>query len=157
MEIRRYRPGDGEAVRSLHFEALEAVGARMDDEERDRDLDDIEGGYLCCGGEFLVGEVDGEIVAMGALRRVDGDGAELKRMRVRPDHWRRGFGQAVLDALVRRTEDLGRRRLYLDTTVGQTAARRLYERRTVSGRRDADGGGFDVVFYERRLEAPGAR
>ena len=39
------------------------------------------------------------IVAMGALRPLDGRTAELKRMRVLPEYQRRGYGQRILDSL----------------------------------------------------------
>ena len=58
------------------------------------DLDDIEAAYLESGGEFLVGEADDEVVAMGAFRPAGGyvtellDGlkkrGEVIRMRVMP-------------------------------------------------------------------------
>ena len=65
----------------------------------DEDLHRIEEAYLTSGGEFLVGELDGRIVAMGAFKRHDMESAEVGRMRVHPDFWRRGFGQQMLTTL----------------------------------------------------------
>jgi len=127
----------------------------MDDEGLDRDLDDVAGVYLRAGGEFLVGEAGGEVVAMGVLQRFSREEAEIKRMRVRPDHWRRGFGQNILDALEGRA--LGYRTLRLHTTAGQTAARRLYEK---NGFYETGRGrplGFDVVLYGKILSQPRRR
>jgi RimJ/RimL family protein N-acetyltransferase len=72
-------------------------------------------------------------------------------MRVRPGFWRRGFGQLVLDALLLRAADLGYDTLHLDTTVGQTAARRLYEKNGFHEAGRGRMGGFEVVFYEKPL------
>jgi GNAT superfamily N-acetyltransferase len=52
--------------------------------------------------------------------------AELKRMRVHPDWQRQGRGRSMLHALEQRALDLGFRRLSLDTTERQVAARSLY-------------------------------
>jgi GNAT superfamily N-acetyltransferase len=149
LHIRRYRPSDKHAVRWLHDDALNEVGAHLGAGPWDEDLDDIEGVYLGSGGEFLVGILKGEVVAMGAIKRVSPDAAEVKRMRVRPGLQGRGYGQAMLDALHRRAADLGYTSLHLDTTVQQRAARSLYLK---NGYREVGRGSlgpFECVFYER--------
>jgi len=88
---------------------------------------------------------------MGALKRTSGLRAEIKRMRVRPECWRWGHGQAMLWALERRAAGLGYSTLHLDTTVGQTAARRLYEKNGFREVGRARSGGFECVFYEKGL------
>lgn len=149
LHIRRYEPGDKDAVRRLHDDALNEVGAHLGSGSWDEDLDEIEGVYLRSGGEFLVGVLHGEIVAMGALRRISPRKAELKRMRVRPGLQGRGYGQVLLDALHHRAAELGYSKLHLDTTVQQRAARRLYVK---NGYREVGRGSigpFECVFYER--------
>ena len=151
--LRRYEPADREAVRNLHDEALRDVGAHLEDGEWDSDLDAIESVYLQDGGEFLVGILEEEFVAMGALR-LDSDGrAWITRMRVAPRLQNRGIGQTLLDALHGRAAELGYGTLHLDTTVGQVAARRLYEkngyRQTGRGR----VGPFECLYYERKSGA----
>ena len=149
MHIRRYEPGDKRAVRRLHDDALNEVGAHLGSGPWDEDLDEIESVYLESGGEFLVGIRGGELVAMGALRRISPDAAEVKRMRVKPSLQRRGYGQTLLDALHDRAAGLGYSTLHLDTTVQQRAARRLYLK---NGYREAGRGSvgpFECVFYER--------
>ena len=153
LRVRRYEPGDREAVWRLHNEALDEVGAHLGNGAWDEDLYGIDDAYLDAGGEFLVGVLDGRVVAMGALRRLSPDEAEVKRMRVEPALQGRGHGQTLLDALHRRAEELGLSTLRLDTTVHQSAARRLYE---VNGYREVRRGRvgpFDCVFYERRAVA----
>jgi GNAT superfamily N-acetyltransferase len=126
LHIRRYEPGDKRAVRRLHDDALNEVGAHLGTGPWDEDLDDIEGVYLGSGGEFLVGILEGDVVAMGTIKRDSPDVAEVRRMRVRPDLQGRGYGQAMLDALHCRAAGLGYSTLHLDTTVQQRVARRLY-------------------------------
>jgi putative acetyltransferase len=76
----------------------------------------------------FVARVDGQAVAVGALRR-HGDGiAEVKRMYTRPDAQGRGIGGAILaeiEALARRE---GLTRLVLETGDRHPAAWRIYER-----------------------------
>jgi GNAT superfamily N-acetyltransferase len=137
----------------LHDEALNEVGAHLGAGPWDDDLDDIEGVYLESGGEFLVGELEGEVVAMGAIRRISPDAAEVKRMRVRPGLQGRGYGHAMLDSLHRRAARIGYTTLHLDTTVQQWAARGLYLK---NGYREVGRGGvgpFDCIYYERSAVA----
>jgi GNAT superfamily N-acetyltransferase len=150
ITIRRYTASDKDAVWSLHVAALEAVGARMHG-PWDADFQNIEGVYLNHRGEFLVGLISGNIVAMGALRKVTEDTAEVKRMRVHPDHWRRGFGQAIYDQLEARAIGLGYRMLALDTTTKQISAQQLYKKNGFreAGRRMA--GPFEVILFEKDL------
>jgi len=156
LHIRRYRPADRDAVWELHNVALGAVGAHGGHGPFDDDLHHIEDVYLERGGEFLVGELDGRIVAMGALRRHTDETAEITRMRVHPDFWRRGFGRQVLTRLERRAAELEYRSLSLETTTGQTAAQELYRNSgyVEAGRRRH--GPFEVIRFEKTLRQPGA-
>lgn len=129
------------------------------------DLEDVEASYLEAGGEFLVGTLDGRIVAMGALRPPEwyitdlvdcGDvTAELKRLRVDPVHQRRGFGGAILDALTGRARELGYAEFVLDTTPGQTGAQRFFEangfRRIGRGEIEGPDGPIELLLYRQRL------
>jgi GNAT superfamily N-acetyltransferase len=151
LHIRRYEPGDKRAVRRLHDDALNEVGAHLGSGSWDDDLDEIESVYLDQGGDFLVGVLEREIVAMGALMRISPERAELKRMRVRPGLQGRGYGQALLDALHRRASELGYSTLRLDTTVQQRAAQRLYLKNGYSEAGRGIVGPFDCIFYERKV------
>jgi hypothetical protein len=61
---------------------MRQANAHARDGRWDDDLRSIRATYLERGGEFLVGLLDGEAVAMGALRRVSDTVAEIRRMRV---------------------------------------------------------------------------
>ncbi|CAA9480324.1 MAG: hypothetical protein AVDCRST_MAG02-4467 [uncultured Rubrobacteraceae bacterium] len=150
VAFRRYGPADREAVRNLHDEALHDVGAHLGNGRWDGDLDAIEAVYLEDGGEFLVGVLEGEVVAMGALRRDSAGRAWITRMRVAPNLQGLGIGQRLLDVLHRRAAELGYRTLRLDTTVRQTAARRLYERNGYRETGRGTVGPFECLYYERK-------
>jgi ribosomal protein S18 acetylase RimI-like enzyme len=152
FEIRRYRDTDHDAVWSLHNLALDDAGANLGQGSWDADLHDVQTVYLDAGGEFLVGELAQQIVAMGALRRTGPLRAEIKRLRVAPHRQGRGFGRLVLADLEARARELGYRSLHLDTTTRQLAAHALYRsegyRETGRGRE----GLSEVIFFEKSLE-----
>lgn len=71
---------------------------------------------------------DAEAVAIGtvALRRLDADVAELKRMYVHPSHRGAGLGRAMLAETMAVARGTGFRRIRLDSPAFMTAAHRLY-------------------------------
>lgn len=77
-------------------------------------------------GLFLVGHHDGLPVACGGWRVHGEDAAELKRMYVRPSARGLGLARAMLAELERTAAAAGRRRLVLETGLGQPEAIALY-------------------------------
>jgi putative acetyltransferase len=77
-------------------------------------------------GAFLIVYHEGEPVGCGALRLLDADTAELKRMYVSPAVRGKGLGRRLVAALEDEARTLGVRRLVLETGIRQTAALALY-------------------------------
>jgi putative acetyltransferase len=73
-------------------------------------------------------DVEGTAVACGALRQLDADCAEIKRMFVRPSHRGTGAAPAVLRSLEAEAVRLGLGVLKLETGTAQPDAIRFYER-----------------------------
>jgi ribosomal protein S18 acetylase RimI-like enzyme len=118
----------------------------------DDDLRSVKATYLDDRGEFLVGSVNGEVIAMGALRRISATAAEIKRMRVDVRFQRQGFGRLLLDALEARAKELGYRTVRLDTTTTMIPAQRLYQSsgyREIA--RDRYAPGRELLIFEKRL------
>ncbi len=149
MDIRDYEPRDRQAVVALHVEAMVHAGVYRGPNLHEQDLLDIEGVYVDSPGAFLVGELDGAIVAMGAFKKGLDGLAELKRMRVKPVHQGKGFGGRMFDALEQRAREMGYRGFCLDTSVLQVSAQKLYLSRGCieTGRVHHDG--FDCIEYEK--------
>ena len=79
-------------------------------------------------GTFLVAYLDGRAVGCGALRRLEGGMAEIKRMYVRPEARRRGVAVATLAELEAEARRLSVARLVLETGPRQPEAIALYRR-----------------------------
>ncbi len=149
--LRRYSPADQEAVEHLHVFAIQQMGAYLGRGPWDDDVYAIEETYLKRRGEFLIGENDGRLIAMGALKRTSSERAEIKRMRVLPEYQGRGYGQLILDELEARARALGYRTLHLDTSILQVPAQRFYEK---NGYREVGRdiyGQLEVILYEKQL------
>lgn len=79
------------------------------------------------------------LAAIGALKMLDGDEAEVKSMRTHPDFLRQGAAAALLDHIIETARARGVRRLSLETGRGPPfeAALAMYRRRGFT-----DGGPF---------------
>jgi GNAT superfamily N-acetyltransferase len=84
----------------------------------------LEGGR----GTFLVARDGSRAVGCGAIRLIDGETAEVKRMYVEPDQRGRGVGRAVLASLEAAARRLRARRLVLETGTHSPEALALYGR-----------------------------
>lgn len=78
-------------------------------------------------GAFLIVRQDGTPVGCGAVRLLDAQTGELKRMYVSPAVRGSGLGRRLVAALEAEARALGVRRLVLETGTRQHAALALYE------------------------------
>ncbi len=156
LEIRRYLDSDKDAVWELHVMGLKQTDAYGGDGPWDDDLHNIASHYFENEGEFLVGEFQGRLAAMGAFRKTGEKEAEIKRMRTHPDFQGQGFGQQIYTALEAKARELGYRRLHLDTGANLSPAQKLYLK---NGFIETHRGAVDleipipVIFYEKILSA----
>ncbi|GAA0655774.1 GNAT family N-acetyltransferase [Salarchaeum japonicum] len=164
LTIRRYEPGDREAADAVIEAALRHANAYFEDAPALVDDDRI-AEYVESGGEFLVGVLNGDLVATAAFRppkgvaadlaTTDGDTAEVKRMHVHPEHHRRGFGQAMYDELEARARDAGYERFVLSTSARQEPAHAFYRQngyeQTARTTVTIDGGDLGILVFEKPL------
>ncbi len=85
MTLTRYRPEHRAAMLALHRAALNGFATGIAPETEEADLMAIETTYITSGGEFLIGLLDGRVVAMAGFKLLSGTEAELRRMRISPD------------------------------------------------------------------------
>ncbi|NEE03795.1 GNAT family N-acetyltransferase [Phytoactinopolyspora halotolerans] len=77
-------------------------------------------------GTFLVGDLDGHVVATGGLQDHGDDRAEVVFVRVHPATRRRGIGRRLMTALEQRAAALGYMRTVLNTATNQPEAVAFY-------------------------------
>jgi putative acetyltransferase len=95
-------------------------------------------------GAFLIVSHNGRPVGCGAVRCIDAETAELKRMYIAPEARGQRLGRRLVEALEAEARALGRRRLVLETGIRQAAAQALYR-----------GCGFQPIpLYGEYLSSP---
>jgi ribosomal protein S18 acetylase RimI-like enzyme len=117
----------------------------------DEDLKNIPTVYDEAGGAFIIAETQGRIVGMGALRRVNGETAEIKRMRVQPEFQGQGLGTRMLKLLESKAKEFGYVKLILDTSLLQQAALHIYSKYGYKEYKRGELGGLTTVWMEKDI------
>ena len=79
------------------------------------------------GGALIVAYLEDIPVGCGAVRRIDKNTAEIKRMYVVPQNRGQGIGRALVEALEREARLLGIKKVVLETGTRLARAISLYE------------------------------
>jgi len=149
----RYSPKYRNVVLDLHAEAMQELPADLELPENEFfDLLNIETHYLQAGGEFLVGLLDGEPVAMGGYKRVDAHTAELKRFRVKKELRGQGLGSLLLKEAERIAAENGITRIVLETAKFRPLTLKYYLKHGYTRRGGQHYGTVETVCFEKHLE-----
>jgi putative acetyltransferase len=114
-------------------EAAELISALSAELARRYDyMEDGSGGFrpedaLGPRGAFVIGRIGGRPIACGAIRPLEEDVAELKRVFVKVGFRGRGYSKAIVGELERQARRRGYRIMRLETGVRQPEAIALYE------------------------------
>ena len=77
-------------------------------------------------GIYYVLQVQGKIGGMGALRKLNIDVGEVKRMYIKPEYRKKGYGKAMLTQLLKKAKEFGFSIVRLDTGKFMDAAQFVY-------------------------------
>ena len=153
--LRQFENRDAKEVYDLHIIGLKQSDTFIDDlkarENLDQDFKDVKRTYIDTGGEFLVVTIDEKIVGMGALKKIDTETAEIKRMRVEPRLQGQGIGKLILDKLIEKAKMLGYKKLILDVALKQKVAQHLYESRNFKETKHGEIYGQETMYYQLKI------
>jgi GNAT superfamily N-acetyltransferase len=148
-----HSPSDEPPARDLIAAMVEEVdrfyGGHLDRDPRSPSATPAD--FSAPGGTCLVGYDGDTPVAVGAVKRLDAQTAEVKRMYVVPDVRGRGIARALLAALEDAARTLGYRRARLDTGSQQAHALALYESAGYRPVADYNGNPYAAWWGEREL------
>jgi len=125
------------------------------DRRFERGFDPGSGGYASGAaaemGCFMLARLDGRPVGCGAVRALDAETGEIKRMWIAPQV--RGFGlsRRLLDALEAQARNLGLRRVRLDTNRALGEAQALYRKAGYREIARYNDNAYADFFFEKEL------
>jgi GNAT superfamily N-acetyltransferase len=142
MTIRPAVLGDLDEIRVMLREYAAWLEVDLCFQNFEGELAGLPGDYAPPRGCLLIAEGAGCV----ALRAIDEETCEMKRLYVRPEHRGSGLGRRLIVAIVDEARAIGYARMRLDTMPKMDSAQRLY----------ASLGFRDIAAYRYNPE-PGAR
>jgi putative acetyltransferase len=121
-------PEDIETIRTLFREYSAGLGVDLCFQGFEAELEGLPGDYATPAGRLLVAWDAAAAAACVALRRLDADACEMKRLYVRPRYRRTGLGRRLVEAVIGDARAIGYARMRLDTLPSMHEAIALYQR-----------------------------
>ena len=119
-------PEDADTVRRLFLAYADSLGVSLDFQDFDAELAGLPGDYLPPAGRLLLAWQGEEAVGCVALRPLQGDACEMKRLYVSPEARAGGLGRSLATRICDEARAAGYRLIRLDTLPEMAAAQRLY-------------------------------
>lgn len=115
-------------VKALFREYAASLSVDLCFQHFEEELDGLPGRYAGPGGRLYLALAGGSHAGCIALRRLDGERCEMKRLYVRPAFRALGLGRALAERVIADAQTLGFRQMLLDTLFAMSGAQALYER-----------------------------
>jgi len=127
LQIRLFQAEDQQRAREV---VLVGFGERFGfiNEALNPDLDDILDTYIAAGDIFVVGYVGRELVATGALVKLEDELSEMVRISTCKEYRKRGIASAIIRHLIELARQRGDRRIIIKTRLDWEDAITLYKR-----------------------------
>ena len=145
--VRPFKPSDLPACRKLYREGL--IGGKLAENDTGTDIDDIEWAYMKPpGNHFWVAEnAAGEAVGRVGVQAHEEGCGEIRRLRVRGDHRRKGIGSGLVEAALRFCQEKGYLKIELDTFMEREPAIRLFEKFRFRHSRTRKVGEKELMYF----------
>jgi GNAT superfamily N-acetyltransferase len=113
--------------RQRHVQDLHLIDQYFNIAEFDAELASLPGKYAPPHGQLLLATLGGEPAGCVALRKMDTECCEMKRMFVPLQLHGKGVGRALAQAIVAQARAMGFKSMRLDTSIRQREAQALYK------------------------------
>jgi ribosomal protein S18 acetylase RimI-like enzyme len=123
----QYTQGMIEEIKRLFIEYSQSLGVDLDFQNFEKELNTLPGKYVPPAGALILALVDGRAAGCIALRKVDDDICEMKRLYVRNDYRGLGIGNKLISMIIEEASKLNYSYMRLDTLPTMRKAQELYK------------------------------
>jgi ribosomal protein S18 acetylase RimI-like enzyme len=120
-------PRDLVAVRSLFREYADSLGIDLEFQGFEAEMAALPGKYEAPVGRLLLAWSGTEAVGCIALRQLEGNSCEIKRLYVRPQARGEQLGRRLVERICQEAREAGYSRICLDTLPTMASAQKLYQ------------------------------
>ena len=113
--------------RQRHIEDRRLIDQYFDAKAFEKELASLPGKYSPPRGRLLLASFDNQPAGCAALREIDAQACEMKRMFVYPQFQGKGVGRALAEKLIHEARKIGYASMLLDTSFRQVEAQGLYQ------------------------------
>jgi len=118
-----------EQTRALFIEYAESLRFSLCFQSFDEELKNLPGAYAAPSGRLLLAQCDQQAAGCVALRKLEADICEMKRLYVRPAYRGKGMGRILVERVIAEARAIGYERMRLDTIASSMQdAVELYRR-----------------------------
>jgi ribosomal protein S18 acetylase RimI-like enzyme len=118
---------DLKIVRELFEEYARSLGFDLHFQEFNKELADLPGDYAPPDGCILLAKANDQIAGCVALRKMDNNICEMKRLYVRKAFRGKGIGKKLSVAIIEKAREMGYKSMRLDTVPFMKEAIALYQ------------------------------
>jgi ribosomal protein S18 acetylase RimI-like enzyme len=114
-------------AKELFLEYAKSLDFELCFQDFDKELDGLPGFYSPPEGRLYLAELNGEITGCIALRKLEDEICEMKRLYVKPQYRGNLIGKILVEKLIEESKIIGYKRIRLDTVPAMHSAQKLYK------------------------------
>lgn len=153
IQIQEATPADTPAIHALWTAYRDSLAGSPGYDGFAQDLADIPGKYARPQGRLILATLDGLLVGTVALRPLNAEDCEAKRLYLTDAARGRGLGRALMQRIIDEARAAGYKRILGDTQPDMTLALALYERMGFRRTSAYPGAQEGMIYIEYDLTA----